>query len=283
MSKVILAEKQSLPIQAIYYDGTNKENVMEFCGSDNAKIDQDENLIVKSLEVERVAKPTDFIVKGVDGEYYCSSAESFADNYWLDGFDFNHPDLEPREFMKQSNFVHTFRFSEDNFDDAVRFVENENIDGVRLYRESPYGPYKITRPSRESYTIKDGDIIVSDFKRVYPVDREIFLNSYSVFGQEVDPENELNDGCRIFLTKNLGDTDCRYGYMIEHVDHTFSGIHFQEKKLGDDEFYAGISDLSLIRILYDRVKSRSNIPTPGDVAILNASLAEIYKRSFNME
>lgn len=254
MYKTILAQKKTQCREMIYFNGSNQEQIIAFCGDQVAKYNQDGELTIVSPEVTRVLKVGDFIIHGAEGEFYASERASVEKNYDLSGFD-DATDIDPIKVYTTPKFVYTTPFSYDTYDDCVQFVADQKLDGVKMYRESLYGPYMISHPTRPAYTISNTDIIVNDGRRLYPCKRDIFLETYDVIGTEVlDPTAEA-DPCRIFAIGDPTFGNAHHGYMFEAVDHSFFGIHFQEGPRNEPDSEPGVGDLTMIRVLIDRLVS----------------------------
>lgn len=83
-------KKRPVVVEAIQWDGKNIEEVKEFVAEDkfiispfsNKITGQVENmLLVKTLEGEMIASPGDFIIKGIEGEFYPCSPDVFEKTY----------------------------------------------------------------------------------------------------------------------------------------------------------------------------------------------------------
>ena len=77
--------KKPVVIEAIQWLGNNFEDIKEFAGN-NVEIDSDSDLIVKTLEdggtkAAHVATIGDYIIKGVQGEFYFCKPDIFKQTY----------------------------------------------------------------------------------------------------------------------------------------------------------------------------------------------------------
>lgn len=74
--------KKPVVIEAIQYVGTdeNKINLYHFMGVD-CYVDGDDNLIIRTLEGDMKASVGDYIIKGVDGEFYPCKPDIFEKTY----------------------------------------------------------------------------------------------------------------------------------------------------------------------------------------------------------
>ena len=74
--------KKPVVIEAIQYNGTdeNKITLYHFMGVD-CYVDENENLIIRTLEGDMKASVGDYIVKGVDGEFYPCKPTIFEQTY----------------------------------------------------------------------------------------------------------------------------------------------------------------------------------------------------------
>jgi hypothetical protein len=76
--------KKPVVIEAVQYDGKNFKEILEFIGGEDErdKIDIHHNSIfIKTLEGDMHAKPNDFIIKGVKGEFYPCREDIFYETY----------------------------------------------------------------------------------------------------------------------------------------------------------------------------------------------------------
>lgn len=77
--------KKPIVVEAIQWLGNNLEDIKKFAG-DNIEIDSDNDLIVKTLEdggtkAAHVATIGDYIIKGVQGEFYFCKPDIFKQTY----------------------------------------------------------------------------------------------------------------------------------------------------------------------------------------------------------
>lgn len=70
--------KKPVVIEAIQWDGYNLEELQNFVGS---ALEYDGKLIIHTLEGDHEAKVGDYIIKGVQGEFYPCKPEIFAKTY----------------------------------------------------------------------------------------------------------------------------------------------------------------------------------------------------------
>lgn len=77
--------KKPVVIEAIQFVGTdeNKIELCHFIGVYNYYIDEDENLVIKTLEGNMKASVGDYIIKGVNGEFYPCKPDIFEKTYEL--------------------------------------------------------------------------------------------------------------------------------------------------------------------------------------------------------
>ena len=79
--------KKPVVIEAVRFVGgdENKIQLHHFIGLQNYYIDEDENLVIKTLEGDMKAGVGDYIIKGVNGEFYQCKADIFEKTYELAG------------------------------------------------------------------------------------------------------------------------------------------------------------------------------------------------------
>ena len=73
-------KKKPVLIEAVQYDKTNLEEVLNFAEG-NACYSSNEGLIIATLEGEMHASDGDYIIKGVNGEFYPCKPDIFAKTY----------------------------------------------------------------------------------------------------------------------------------------------------------------------------------------------------------
>lgn len=82
---IIKATKKPVTIEAVKWNGENKAEVQEFCGS-SAKFFEDvckslNCVAIGTLEGIMSADPGDYIIKGVKGEFYPCKPDIFETTY----------------------------------------------------------------------------------------------------------------------------------------------------------------------------------------------------------
>jgi len=78
--------KKPVTIEAVEFTGTNYDECIEFCENsycpDSREVGyRDESLIIKTLEGEMLCNVGDFIIKGVEGEFYPCKPSVFDKTY----------------------------------------------------------------------------------------------------------------------------------------------------------------------------------------------------------
>lgn len=74
--------KKPVVIEAIKWKGQNHNEVFEFCGNDNFYFsDNQKDLFIPTLEGEMKANIGDFIIKGINGEFYPCKPDIFEKTY----------------------------------------------------------------------------------------------------------------------------------------------------------------------------------------------------------
>ena len=87
----VKAFKKPIEIEAVQWDGVNRGEIEQFCGHENVEFKVDImgveiialQLIVKTLEGDMVANRGDFIIQGVEGEYYPCREDIFYKTYQI--------------------------------------------------------------------------------------------------------------------------------------------------------------------------------------------------------
>ena len=66
-------------IEAIRFIGSNYEEIREFIGQNT--LCSDSSIVIPTLEGDMVAQKGDYIIKGVQGEFYPCNPDIFAETY----------------------------------------------------------------------------------------------------------------------------------------------------------------------------------------------------------
>ncbi len=75
--------KKPVVIEAIQFVGYNDMACMRFCTDARDPIDTKPNLIIKTLEGDHLCSVGDFIIKGIQGEFYPCKPDIFEKTYEL--------------------------------------------------------------------------------------------------------------------------------------------------------------------------------------------------------
>ena len=73
--------KKPVEIEAIQWNGENVQEVKDFLKNKYILIRKNKNLIIATLEGNMLAKSGDFIIKGVQGEFYPCKPDIFWQTY----------------------------------------------------------------------------------------------------------------------------------------------------------------------------------------------------------
>ncbi|WP_369350559.1 hypothetical protein AB6M97_08780 [Streptococcus hillyeri] len=71
--------KKPVVIEAVRFIGSNYEEIREFIGKNT--LCSDLSIVIPTLEGEIVAQKGDYIIKGVQGEFYPCKPDIFAETY----------------------------------------------------------------------------------------------------------------------------------------------------------------------------------------------------------
>ena len=71
--------KQPVVIEAIRFIGSNYEEIREFIGQNI--LCSDSSIVIPTLEGDMVAQKGDYIIKGVQGEFYPCKPDIFKETY----------------------------------------------------------------------------------------------------------------------------------------------------------------------------------------------------------
>ena len=76
--------KKPVEVEAMWWDGSDPTPILEWIranGGDVSFISVDWILLIETLEGRMTAKPDDWIIRGVNGEFYPVKPEIFAKTY----------------------------------------------------------------------------------------------------------------------------------------------------------------------------------------------------------
>ena len=76
--------KKPVVIQAIQWKGDNRDEIFKFCPECYFNVDfvtAKPNLVIRTLEGDMQASVKDFVIKGVNGEYYACKPDVFEKTY----------------------------------------------------------------------------------------------------------------------------------------------------------------------------------------------------------
>lgn len=78
---VIKATKKPVTIEAVQWNGSNVKEVLDFMKWKNAEHDNINGLVIHTLEGNHHATEGDYIIKGVQGEFYPCKPDIFLATY----------------------------------------------------------------------------------------------------------------------------------------------------------------------------------------------------------
>jgi hypothetical protein len=84
-SKGVKLQKKPVIVDGILYDGSNLDKVFVFMGWENSIYTEDHRLIIQTLEGDMHAAIGDWIIKGVNGEFYPCKPDIVAKTYEILG------------------------------------------------------------------------------------------------------------------------------------------------------------------------------------------------------
>lgn len=74
--------KKPVVIEAVVWKGNNHHEIVEFCGVDGCYFsDNQKDLLIPTLEGDHKATINDYIIKGVNGEFYPCKPDIFDKTY----------------------------------------------------------------------------------------------------------------------------------------------------------------------------------------------------------
>ena len=73
--------KKPVSIDAVLFNGTNHDEIAEFCAPNPVKVGGNFTLLIPTLEGEMTASKGDWIIRGVKGEFYPCKPDIFEATY----------------------------------------------------------------------------------------------------------------------------------------------------------------------------------------------------------
>ena len=83
VEKVTKYRKKPVVIEAIQWDGNNYDDVCDFVGEDLYRDYDRGGLLIHTLEGDMLAKVYDYIIRGINGEFYPCKPGIFVETYEL--------------------------------------------------------------------------------------------------------------------------------------------------------------------------------------------------------
>lgn len=74
--------KKPVVIEAVQFNGRNSADIHEFCGDKVREPVGKDYLEIKTLEGIHIASPGDYIIKGINGEFYPCKPDIFEKTTW---------------------------------------------------------------------------------------------------------------------------------------------------------------------------------------------------------
>lgn len=72
--------KKPIVIEAVRYEGTVQE-IVDFAGIHETKMDEQDKLYIKTLEGDMLVSHGDYVIKGIQGEFYPCKPDIFEATY----------------------------------------------------------------------------------------------------------------------------------------------------------------------------------------------------------
>ncbi len=73
--------KKPIVIEAVQFTGRNDKECLAFCPDARDPVDRKPNLIISTLEGEMLCSVGDYIIKGINGEFYPCKPDIFEQSY----------------------------------------------------------------------------------------------------------------------------------------------------------------------------------------------------------
>ena len=80
---MIKYRKKPVVIEAVQFTGDNADEIGYFCGFNAQLVGREKRLEIKTKEGVMTANPGDYIIKGVQGEFYPCKPDIFEQTYEL--------------------------------------------------------------------------------------------------------------------------------------------------------------------------------------------------------
>ena len=73
--------KKPVVIDAVQWTGNNEEEILDFCNGKSTFTATDKEIVINTLEGTMHASKGDYIIRGVQGEYYPCKPDIFEETY----------------------------------------------------------------------------------------------------------------------------------------------------------------------------------------------------------
>ena len=145
--------KKPVVVEAVQWTGENHAEMCEFIDPEVFEIIPRVGLVIHTLEGDHHASPGDYIIKGVNGEFYPCKPDIFAKTYESSTLTPPNDPLTIKQLQKMVGepvydylgqewyVIQEYYDHELTMTDGTRFFDDDEIDGVdkRFYRRPPEG------------------------------------------------------------------------------------------------------------------------------------------------
>lgn len=156
---------KKITIHAKLYEDDNLEEILEFCG-DNAYVNGDGILFLKTLEGDEEVFKHEYVKKGVLGEFTAVPYDKFRSIY-----------INTHEDEWEVRGILALLYTGRNFKEIQLFTQN--LPGLTAYdRDEKTGICKIPHPKKKPYILKPGNYVIWKNDRMYPCTPEALYQTY---------------------------------------------------------------------------------------------------------
>ncbi|WP_202404852.1 hypothetical protein [Shimazuella alba] len=159
-----LFRKKVFVIEAVQYTGSNLDEIKQFIGEENVK-SKDSRHYVITLEGDMVLNPMDYVIKGVQGEFYPVRSTIISKRYdWLGGI----------KYQKKPVLVEAIKYTGDNLNEVNEFCKGNVIEKmgkpyIRFHRGDMFlrvNDYVLPNADNTGFLVHEGELFEKTHERV---------------------------------------------------------------------------------------------------------------------
>lgn len=185
--------KKPIVIEAIQFDGTNKEEIHNFVGDAIGQDVNSKDLFITTLEGIMIASVGDYIIKGVQGEFYPCK-----------------PDI----------FEQTYNEVQENASDLITEVNVTEL--LKIAKQSEHQYNAVVKQNKELQSelreVQNENFLLKDAFETYKKESEKFQKSFNYIRDFI--HEEICEPCRELEEDHCD--ECSYKIILEEISEVFN-------------------------------------------------------------